>query len=203
MILSREQSASSSITCYTHLNCTRNYISWCLDWREICDGKVDCWPIPVDEQNCEILEENECESNEYRCFNGQCIPETFLLDYQYSPDCLDRTDEDLLGHAQYPDDCRKRDPSFRCTDTTYSHWTSHASYSTGQLFSTTSYNEHFKKFEISLLSYQANTHITEKCWAIMICLVQTTRQIYFVSIYAMSEKSFSIFKIYYLENYKR
>ena len=174
-----------------------------MDWREICDGKVDCWPIPVDEQNCEILEENECESNEYRCFNGQCIPETFLLDYQYSPDCLDRTDEDLSGSALEPYDNSKRDPSFRCTDTAYFHWKKRASYCTGQLFSTTYHDERFKKFEISLLSYQANTHITEKCWTIMICLVEATEYIYVVSIYAMCEKSFSIFKIYYLENYKR
>ena len=165
--------------------------------RYVTEKSIVCWPIPVDEQNCEILEENECESNEYRCFNGQCIPETFSLDYQYSPDCLDRRDEDLPGGALEPYDNSKRDPSFRCTDTTYFHWKKRASYCTGQLFSRTYHDERFKKFEISLLSYQANTHITEKCWAIMICLVETTRHIQWQSkLFGRLEKKFSSIYIY-------
>ena len=29
-------------TCYIHLECNRGPSPSCLDWTEICDGKVDC-----------------------------------------------------------------------------------------------------------------------------------------------------------------
>ena len=164
----------------------RDEIPWCLDWREICDGKVDCWPIPVDEQYCQILEENQCELNEYRCRNGQCIPETFLLDNFYSPDCLDRTDEDVIltGNvaAIYPNVCRRGHTAFWCTDTTYSHWSNLIIDCNAHSYDISSCGVRREKFESSLLSYQANTHITEICWAIMICLVYATQRISLVSI---------------------
>ncbi|CAF4405271.1 unnamed protein product, partial [Adineta steineri] len=39
------------------------------------------------------LQINQCEENEYRCGNGQCIPDIFYHDSQDSFDCVDRTDE--------------------------------------------------------------------------------------------------------------
>ncbi|CAF1248436.1 unnamed protein product [Adineta steineri] len=63
----------------------------CLDWREICDGKIDCTD-GFDEYHCHLLEKNECdEINEFRCLNGQCIDKTFYRD-EYA-DCMDYTDE--------------------------------------------------------------------------------------------------------------
>jgi hypothetical protein len=38
---------------------------------------------------------NECQENEYRCRNGQCIPDDFVQDDYYTPDCLDTTDETI------------------------------------------------------------------------------------------------------------
>jgi len=44
--------------CYVHLNCNRvsdhgnNTSGACLDWREICDGKVDCIDGGHDEEQC-------------------------------------------------------------------------------------------------------------------------------------------------------
>ncbi|CAF1122693.1 unnamed protein product, partial [Didymodactylos carnosus] len=75
-------------TCYKTLTCDHGLL--CLDWRELCDGKQQCID-GIDENNCELLEYNECQSDEYRCANGQCIDEKFFLDGQF--DCMDRSDE--------------------------------------------------------------------------------------------------------------
>ena len=34
----------------------------------------------IDEENCDLLEFNECENNEYRCDDGMCIAEEYWLD---------------------------------------------------------------------------------------------------------------------------
>ncbi|CAF1143098.1 unnamed protein product [Adineta steineri] len=80
-------------TCYTHLNCVRNFPTSCLDWREICDGKKDCLNGVDEPRNCFELEINECSDNEYRCHNGMCIANGFFSDDTEYPDCLDTTDE--------------------------------------------------------------------------------------------------------------
>ncbi|CAF4303137.1 unnamed protein product [Rotaria sp. Silwood2] len=98
------------ITCYKHLDCDTSL--QCLDWREICNGKIDCVD-GSDELNCWQLEINECAENEYRCHNGQCIPAEFFHDIPSNPDCLDRTDERFLALSS--PGCFK-DPSFRCEE---------------------------------------------------------------------------------------
>ncbi len=73
------------IVCYKTLSCNSGLL--CLDWRDICDGEQQCengW----DEENCDKLEFNECEEDEYRCNNGMCIPEEYWLDGEYM--CLRR-----------------------------------------------------------------------------------------------------------------
>jgi hypothetical protein len=77
-----------------HLQCNRGPAPICLDWREICDGRIDCLGDGIDEKQCIDLEINECGENEYRCHNGMCIPEQFINDNLYNPDCSDHTDED-------------------------------------------------------------------------------------------------------------
>ncbi|CAF1657122.1 unnamed protein product, partial [Adineta ricciae] len=53
----------------------------CLDWREICDGKVDC-SNGLDEYYCHELEMNECNiATEYRCSNAQCIDKVLYANY--------------------------------------------------------------------------------------------------------------------------
>ncbi|CAF1117233.1 unnamed protein product [Adineta steineri] len=79
-------------TCYILLECDRGGSSMCLDWREICDGRIDCLNGSVDEIQCFNLEINECNENEYRCHNGLCIPKKFLeMDFEEAQ-CLDRSD---------------------------------------------------------------------------------------------------------------
>ncbi|CAF4037284.1 unnamed protein product, partial [Adineta steineri] len=84
-------------TCYPYFSgCYRGPEPMCLDWREICDGKIDCIGenLGIDEEYCSELAITECKEDEYRCHNGaQCIPLKFFRDGRSSKDCLDGTDE--------------------------------------------------------------------------------------------------------------
>lgn len=84
----------SLLTCYKHLQCNRGPSPACLDWTEICDGKIDCFDGGLDEENCFLF--HLCESNEYRCRDGPCIPIESYKEKQYeiSFDCIDTSDED-------------------------------------------------------------------------------------------------------------
>ena len=79
---------AGDIVCYTTLKCDFGLL--CLDWRDICDGEQQCMS-GLDEENCDKLEFNECEDDEYRCMNGMCIPDEYFLDGEY--DCMDMSDE--------------------------------------------------------------------------------------------------------------
>ena len=96
------------VICYITLACNSGLL--CLDWRDICDGVRQC-TSGIDEQNCAKLEFNECESDEYRCMNGMCIPDEYFLDGVF--DCLDWSDE-----LQYYNDadCPIELPSIQCDD---------------------------------------------------------------------------------------
>ncbi|CAF4777463.1 unnamed protein product [Rotaria sp. Silwood2] len=98
----------TNLTCYTHLQCNRGPFPACLDWSEICDGQVDCIDDNFDEEYCWQLEINECNDNEYRCTNGQCIPRSFFRDDDNTPDCLDGSDE-VLNDARTVKYCTKND----------------------------------------------------------------------------------------------
>jgi hypothetical protein len=181
-MLNKSASIQSNDTCYLHLNCMRNHFSWCLDWREICDGKVDCWPNPVDEEYCNILEQNECSPNEYRCRNGQCIPKAFILDDNINTDCLDGSDEHFIHIMLNSQPCIPGDPSFRCTDLTYPHWL--YSFCPGGYCYAVNLREtdHYKQFHGALLMRKFNSHLTDECWATMICFIQQFSLISLVSI---------------------
>ncbi|CAF1537599.1 unnamed protein product [Adineta ricciae] len=103
---------NSMITCYAHLQCET--LLTCLDWRDICDGKMDCLD-GTDEFDCWPLEMNQCNAKEYRCHNGQCIPEDFLLDDDVYSDCLDRSDEPI--NREFSWSCFQN-PSFPCEERT-------------------------------------------------------------------------------------
>ena len=96
------------IICYTTLTCNSGLL--CLDWRDLCDGVQQCMG-GLDEENCDILEANECDDDEYRCTNGLCIPDEYFLDGEF--DCLDWSDE-----MPYYDDrqCANEAASAQCDD---------------------------------------------------------------------------------------
>lgn len=113
----------SNLTCYMHLTCDRGGSELCLDWREVCDGRIDCFN-GADEVQCFDLEVNECNENEYRCHNGLCIPKDFLDDN--TPQCLDKSDivdTFYLGSNAFPyvfyheeHSCRAGHEQFSCGD---------------------------------------------------------------------------------------
>jgi hypothetical protein len=114
---SEDSGVVSNLSCYIHLQCDRGGLfPSCLNWREICNGRIDCIDGGLDEEHCDQLEINECNENEYRCHNGQCIPEEFLHDGDYDYDCLDRSDEPYLFRPMIS--YCFRDLSFRCEEST-------------------------------------------------------------------------------------
>ncbi len=84
-----------SISCYNLLPLCHDSLNRerCLDWRDICNGEIDC--INGDDENqCMNFEMNICDIEmEFRCRNGLCIRREFLFDGQF--DCLDGSDEQL------------------------------------------------------------------------------------------------------------
>ena len=96
------------VICYETLGCDSGAL--CLDWREICDGIQHCLE-GKDEENCDLLEMNVCDDNEYRCMNGMCIPEEYFLDGEL--DCLDWSDEMPFKKSE---DCFGESVSTECDD---------------------------------------------------------------------------------------
>ena len=108
---SQSQSAAASygsIVCYETYQCDSGLL--CLDWREICDGIQNCM-YGIDEKNCDILELNQCQTDEYRCMNGMCIPDQYFLDGEF--DCLDWSDEIQFKNDE---DCASEEPHTYCDD---------------------------------------------------------------------------------------
>ncbi|CAF1408465.1 unnamed protein product [Adineta steineri] len=108
----------TTVTCYMHMQCSNHSFLTCLDWREICDGKVNCLDNGEDEKYCVELEMNQCEENEYQCRNGMCVNIDFVTDEDrlygtvVSPECLDGSDETYFRTLIK---CG-RDASFICED---------------------------------------------------------------------------------------
>ncbi|CAF4029492.1 unnamed protein product [Rotaria sp. Silwood1] len=96
------------VVCYETLKCDSGML--CLDWREICDGIQQCMS-GIDEENCDLLELNQCDDDEYRCENGMCVPDQFFLDGEF--DCLDWSDEMQFKKSK---DCSKERVSTMCDD---------------------------------------------------------------------------------------
>ena len=96
------------IVCYETLQCNSGVL--CLDWREICDGIQNCMS-GLDEENCDLLEMNRCNEDEYRCVNGMCVPDHFFLDGEQ--DCLDWSDE---IHLKESEKCPLESASDECDD---------------------------------------------------------------------------------------
>ena len=99
-------------TCYIHLQWNLGQTSLCIGWINICDGDIQCID-GIDEEHCWQLEINECNDDEYRCKNGQCIPFSFYQDNRDSPDCLDSSDEKAKPTGVFNNKLNMIGPSFK------------------------------------------------------------------------------------------
>ncbi|CAF4195689.1 unnamed protein product, partial [Adineta steineri] len=103
----------------------------CLEWRQVCDGIVQC-DNGADEIECHVFELQNCASDEFQCRNSMCIPNEFLFDGTI--DCMDSSDEQEVDEirkifASCPTTtiwecdervCRKDE--FSCGDGQCIHW---------------------------------------------------------------------------------
>ena len=110
----------TTLTCYTHLKCNRGSQPSCLDWSEICDGKINCINDGVDEEHCWQIEINECNDDEYRCRNGQCIPPAALYRGVDIRNCFDASESGTIEDMTLAFDDGQVLPLFIWEDTTCS-----------------------------------------------------------------------------------
>ena len=108
---------ATNFTCYTHLECNRRSLPSCLDWTEICNGEINCLDGGQDEEHCWQLEVNDCQDDEYRCHNGQCIPYSFYsYDDNTFPDCVDQSDMRFRHYVRISTCKNYEPPLFSCDD---------------------------------------------------------------------------------------
>ena len=163
----------TKIPCYIHLPCDRGGSSLCLDWREICDGRIDCLDGGLDEAFCFDLEMNECNENEYRCHNGLCIPEEFWEDGRGEAECLDRSDE--IPDILYPRFCFQ-DPTFRCEE--HSCRTNWHEFSCGDGQCVQKFDQCHNGRHTLLINSMANQGtLPDQCWIAIICLTKLLDEI--------------------------
>ena len=154
-------------TCYTHLECDRGPAPSCLDWTEICDGKLDCLDGGQDEQHCWELEIHQCAENEYHCSGGQCIPVAFVGDDQNVPDCLDVMDEHISTyHRKFDNNKVPIDPSFRYEDVSCTKINFHRR----NALTSGCVARRQNLLEQAMFSIQA-VSVPDECWAIFKCIV--------------------------------
>jgi hypothetical protein len=160
------------LSCYIDVRCNRGGKSLCLDWREICDGHVDCFDGGEDEIGCDQLESNECEEDEFRCHNGECIPQMFWKDDISDGDCLDRSDE--LSKI-YMKSCFQ-DPTFRCEEHTCKQIGYQFTCGDGQCVNKFEYcnNGRHRALEESLFN---EGNLSDKCFNSILCYTQLIHQI--------------------------
>ena len=101
------------LTCYEHLECNRGPSPSCLDWREICDEKVDCLDGGLDEEHCWQLESQGYLLDEDPLANRRCLSEIFLRDDSLVDICLGQSTAFSEDAAYfYEADDLVRDPTF-------------------------------------------------------------------------------------------
>jgi hypothetical protein len=165
-----EELENAYSTCYIGLKCQTNL--FCLDWRQICNGIVDC-DYGEDEpaELCLQMESNQCHpENEFRCKTGLCIPNTMASNVIEA--CPDRSIGTVITPSYLFELCL-RYPPLECDETNYG-WKLF-SCNNGQSISfsdltsksdQTCANNHHLKYLRKLFS----TNDENECWKSMICL---------------------------------
>ncbi|CAF1223530.1 unnamed protein product [Adineta ricciae] len=149
---------STDMTCYVHVKCKRGYPPACLDWTEICDGKVDCLDGNYDEEHCWQLELNQCEENEYQCTIGQCIPQEFVGDDSRTFDCVDSSDEHNILVHNHLAERGNYEPVFGYEDTRCQ-----------RTFLTSSCLEERRYLLVQSMFSIKDDSISDKCWSAFKC----------------------------------
>ncbi|UJR07365.1 hypothetical protein I4U23_011651 [Adineta vaga] len=163
---SRERMADR--TCYINIKCDRGGVSMCLDWREICNGRIDCLNNGVDEQDCFQMEINVCEENEYRCHNGLCLSTEISNSELYLIDCLDRSATLYLNN--YFSKCFN-DLGFICEEHACQPGPKQFPCGDGQCvedFDTCENGRHYLLIE----SMYTQGNLSDECWLALICLTK-------------------------------
>ncbi|CAF1118458.1 unnamed protein product [Adineta steineri] len=161
-------------TCYILLECDRGGPLVCLDWREICNGRIDCLNDGNDEIGCFSLEINECNENEYRCHNGLCIPKIFLEMKFVEAQCFDGSDIVVENDHSLSSYCRSH--LFECREYVCRPDEGQFTCSNGQCvkdFGQCENNRHLALTQS--ISIQGN--LFYPCWIVMICLSKITNKI--------------------------
>lgn len=144
----------ANFTCYMHLQCNRGPLSTCLDWSEICNEQVDCLDGEFDEENCWQMEINQCNDDEFRCTNGQCIPQSFYRDDSNTADCIDGSDEITSRPYKNINSCNRGIPSIGCEEHTCKH-----------TFLTSSCQEERSRIMWMAVYSTKDDSISEECWS--------------------------------------
>jgi hypothetical protein len=166
----RNLTEEHDVTCYLLFNCTI-YTGFCLDWRQICDGKRDCIN-GRDEERCMEKELNECdEKTEYRCLSGHCIPRAFSFDLTF--DCPDWDDEQKSFETAYDEykcgwsalaNCEEK----ACTMSRYSCGDGECYIDNMKIDSAISCTSQRDQLFVKRV-YAFRERLSEKCWRYMIC----------------------------------
>ena len=166
------------ITCYIGIPCRHNAL--CLDWRQICNGMVDCdegedEPIEL----CLQMDLNSCDpEHEFRCHSGMCVPIDVWNDGE--TDCPDRTDERSYWRppSDSQDACMAAD-DFLCEETSC-RWKEYScgdggclSYATAGVASMNAKNRCSNLRNLLLVKklFSSTSTDVDRCWTSMICLV--------------------------------
>ncbi|CAF4433686.1 unnamed protein product, partial [Rotaria socialis] len=155
------------VTCYIHLQCDRGGSSMCLDWREVCDGRIDC----IDEAHCFQVEVNDCDVNEYRRHNGLCISDEFLTDNLAQ--CLDMSD---FHTAEYTHNAYENNYVFEKEE--HSCQPGKETFSCGNKQCVTDFDKcENKRYLLLMGSISTRGNLSREYWTIMICLTKILDQI--------------------------
>ncbi|CAF3338231.1 unnamed protein product [Rotaria sp. Silwood2] len=156
-------------TCYILLDCVRVHPSMCLDWREVCDGRIDCLNGDIDEMECFDLEINECDPNEYRCHNGLCISKIFWKNEEDTAEYLDQSDLWYIFECPISLFTFNTFHMFACEE--YSCRPGEQQFSCGNGQCVEDFDECQNGRHLSLVkSMNIQGNLSYDCWVIMTCL---------------------------------